>query len=185
MANVETWFNQDMSEPVKVHFLNGNLFCDDNNGNLIGVQTYKDGSAYPLTGSVQGYCVTPTGQAIPVIGTLTGNKAYIILPDSVYAIPGTINIIIKLTSGTDVATICAVIANVIGVGSVAVEPSTATIEAWSAQIAATLATLESSAVLYSASQSLTTEQKAQARNNIGANTSVSLISDDDYKIIIP
>jgi hypothetical protein len=45
--------------------------------------------------------------------------------------------------------------------------------------------LEASAVLYSQTQSLTTAQKQQARENIGAAASAVLISGDEYRIYIP
>lgn len=187
MAQIEAWFNQDLKQPVKVNYLDGVLFNADNDGNLIGVNVFSDGEEVTLSGSVTGYCVLPSGVSVPVAGTIpTGsNKAYIILPDTVYTVPGVVNIIIKIIDGTTITTVCAVIANMIGTGDVITNPSTATVEAWSAQITATLEALEAGAVLYSESQSLTTSQKEQARNNIGASTSSVLISGDDYRIVVP
>ena len=185
MAKIETWFNQDLKEPVKVRHLDGVVFSADNKGNLVGVNVFSDGSPVTLSGSCTGYCVLATGAQIPVAGTISGNRAYIILPDSAYNVPGPINIILKILSGTDVTTVCAVVSTVFGISGVAADPSAETIAAWSAQISATLAALEAGAVLYSESQSLTTSQKSQARNNIGANTSAVEISNGDYKIVIP
>lgn len=185
MARIETWFNQDLQEPVKVHFLDGVVFSNDNKGNLIGVQVFNNGTPVSLTGSVTGYCVLATGQAIPVAGTISNNKAYIVLPDTAYSVPGAINIILKLTSGTDVTTLAAVVSTVFGVGSVVTDPSQATIDAWTAQINATLTALQNGAVRYDTTQSLNASQKTQARNNIGANTTAVQISGDDYRIVIP
>ena len=182
---VESWFNQDFKEAVKVRYLDGVVFSMDNRGNLIGVNMFNNGSPATLSGSCTGYCVLATGLTIPVAGTVTGNKAYIILPDSAYEVPGPINIILKLINGSDVTTIAAIVSTVFGIGDTVADPSAETIAAWSAQISATLAALESGAVLYSESQSLTASQKTQARNNIGANTSAVQISDDDYRIVIP
>lgn len=182
---VESWFEQDFKEAVKVRHLDGVVFSDDNKGNLIGVHMYRDGAPAALSGSCTGYVILATGQSIPVIGTVSGSNAYIVLPDSAYAVPGPVNIILKLVQGTDVTTILAVVSTVYGIGSTAVDPSAGTIAAWSAQITATLTALQNGAVLYSQTQSLSAAQKAQARVNIGANASAVLISGDDYKIVYP
>ena len=185
MAQIETWVNQDLNEPVQVHFLNGCVFNADNKGNLVGVQVFKDGEPYTLSGSVTGYCILASGVSIPVAGTVTSNKAYIVLPDSAYTTPGVINIILKLFDNTAITTLAAVVSTVFGIGGVITNPSTATIEEWTEQINATITTLQNGAVRYDASQSLTTEQKTQARNNIGAKTSATQLATDDYRIVIP
>ena len=182
---VESWYNQDFREAVKVRHLDGIVFSEDNRGNLIGVHMYRDGAPAALSGSCTGYVILATGLSIPVAGTVSGSDAYIVLPDAAYAVPGPINIILKLVQGTDVTTILAVVSTVYGIGSTTVDPSAETIAAWSAQISATLQALENGAVLYSESQSLTTAQKTQARANIGANATAVLISGDDYKIVVP
>lgn len=185
MAQIETWLRQELTEPVKVNYLDGNVFCADDKGNLVGVEVYKGGSPVTLSGSCTGYCVLATGVSIPVAGTVSGNKAYIVLPDSAYSTPGVINIILKLTENNTVTTLAAVVSTVIGVGGVVVTPNTQTIEEWTAQINAVISSLQNGAVRYDASQSLTTAQKARARTNIAANTSAVNISGDDYKIIFP
>ena len=185
MARVETWFNQDLKEAVKVHYLDGAMFSEDNNGNLIGVNVYSNGSPVNLAGSVIGYCVLSTGASVPVIGAISGNKAYIVIPNTVYAVPGNVNIIIKLVSGNDITTLAAVVTSIIGVGGVAADPSAETIAAWTAQINATLAIIAAGSVMYTQSQSLTNAQKLQARTNMGANTSAVLLSGNDYAIVIP
>lgn len=185
MARIETWFNQDLKEAVKVRYLDGVVFSEDNKGNLVGVNVFSDGAAVNLSGSCTGYCVLASGSSIPVAGTVSSNKAYIVLPDTAYDVPGPINIILKLVSGTTITTLAAIVSTVFGVGSVTTDPSQETIDAWSAQITATLTALENGAVLYSQSQSLTTSQKEQARTNIGADASAVNISGDDYKIIVP
>lgn len=185
MAVIESWFSQDLKEPVQVRYIKGVLCEDDNNGNLFGVVVTDNGSAATLTGSVVGYCVRANGTTIPVSGTLTNNKASIVLPSSAYEVPGTLNIIIKLT-GSSVATTLAFIAVIVaGIGSVTATPSDQTIAEWTAQINSTISALENGAVRFDAVQSLTTAQKARARNNIGANISATLISGSDYRIVIP
>lgn len=185
MAMVETWVNQDLKEPVRMNYPKGNLYSDDNLGNLVGVRAFSDGLPASLSGSVVGYCVLATGAAIPVSGTLSDNTAYIVLPDSAYSVPGLINIIIKITSGSTVTTLAAICMTVVGVGSVVSEPSAAVIEEWTAQINAAIATVQSNSVRFDTSQSLTTAQKTQARSNMGATFSVVQIDGDNYKVICP
>lgn len=185
MAVIESWFDQDMNEIVKVRHLCGCVFDADNRGNLVGVRAYKNGSPFNLTGNCSGYCILANGATVPVSGVVSGNTAYIILPDTAYAVPGPISIILKLVTSTSITTLAAITSTVYGVGSTAADPSAQTVAAWSAQITATLTALENGAVLYSQTQSLTTAQKTQARGNIGANASVVLISGEDYKIVVP
>lgn len=112
MARVETWFNQDLTEAVKVRYIDGNVFSQDNNGNLIGVNVFSGGNVATLSGSVAASIIRADGATIPAVGTLSGNRASVVLPQAAYTVPGALSIVIKLTSGTDVTTLCAVVANV-------------------------------------------------------------------------
>ena len=185
MAMVETWVNQDLKEPVKIIYPKGNFFEDDNLGNLVGVHVFNNGSPEILSGSCTGYCVLATGASIPVNGTVSGNSAYIILPDSAYSVPGPIIVILKLVNSSVITTLAAVCTTVVGVGGVASDPSAAIIAEWTAQINAAIATVEGNSVRYDTTQSLTTAQKNQAKQNIGAIYSVESLGNDNYKIIIP
>lgn len=185
MAQIETWVSQDLKEPVRMNYPKGNLYSDDNQGNLVGVRVFDNGSPASLSGAVTGYCVLATGVAIPVSGTLSGNSAYIVLPDSAYSVPGLINIIIKLTSGSTVTTLAAICMTVVGVGSVVADPSAAIIEEWTAQINAAIATVQANSVRFDTAQSLTGAQKAQVKQNIGPVYSVVGLGNNEYKIICP
>lgn len=112
MALIETWFNQDLKEPVKVRYLDGNVFSADNAGNLIGVNVFSDGEPATLSGSVSASVIRADGATVPVPGALSGNIATVVLPQACYAMPGPISIVIKITTGGAVTTICAVVANV-------------------------------------------------------------------------
>ena len=112
MAVIESWFNQDLKEPVKVRYLDGNIFSADNSGNLVGVNVFDDGEPASLSGSVSASVIRADGNTVAVTGTLSGNQASVVLPQAAYAVPGVISIVIKLTSGTDITTLCAVVANV-------------------------------------------------------------------------
>lgn len=112
MARIETWFNQDLQKPVKVQYLDGNVFSQDNQGNIIGVNVFDNGSPAAISGTVSGNIIRADGVTVSTEGTLIDNKASIIMPQSAYYIPGPASIVIKITSGGVVTTLCAVVANV-------------------------------------------------------------------------
>lgn len=143
MARFETWVNRDLKKIMTAEDIRGTVFTLDNLGNLIGVRVFSDGVPVELSGSVNGYCILADGTTVPVAGTRSGNEAYIILPQSAYAVPGMIRIAIKLTDGSTITTLAALI------GSVAmsrtdnmITPSSQVITDWSQQIAAEMQAVE-------------------------------------------
>lgn len=112
MAVIETWFEQDLQKPVKVRYIDGNLFSHNDNGNRIGVIVTNNGEAVTLTGTVSGYAVLADGTTVPCTGTRSGNKASILVPAAAYS-PGSILISIFLTDGTTVTTLAALSSSVI------------------------------------------------------------------------
>lgn len=108
MAVIETWLHQDLQEPVKVNYLDGNLFSNNGNGNRIGVVLTNNGEALAsISGTVSGYAVTADGSTVPCTGSKSGNRASILIPAAAYQ-PGTIFITVFVTDGTTVTTIGAV-----------------------------------------------------------------------------
>lgn len=111
MAQIETWYRQDLKQPVQVHHLPGNVFSQDNQGNLLGVEVYDDGVPASLSGTVSANIVRSDGGTVAATGTLSGNKLSVVLPAAAYAIPGVISVVIKLSSGSPSAvTLLAVVA---------------------------------------------------------------------------
>lgn len=100
MAVFETWLKSDLKKPVIVESLNGNLFSADNEGNKIGVEVFDDGSPASLSGNVTGYVIRSDGATVVFTGTLSGNKASIVLPSAAYAIVGWVSIVIKVGTVT-------------------------------------------------------------------------------------
>ena len=100
MAVFETWLKSDLKKPMRVVELSGNLFSADNGGNLIGVEVMDGGQAASLTGSVHGYVIRADGATVLVDGTLTGNRASIVLPASAYLVIGQVSIVIKVGTVT-------------------------------------------------------------------------------------
>lgn len=168
MARIETWYKQDLKRPVKVQTLMGNVFTLDNVGSLIGVEVFSDGVEETLTGAANGYCILPDGTTISVPGTRSGNKAYILLPQSVLAYPGLLKITVKLTNGNEITTLLAVIATVARSRTDAIiTPSQQIITDWSQQIAAEMQAVEDA----SAAQD---EKINDLKSAFGNNTTLSL-----------
>lgn len=112
MALIESWFNQELLEPVKVHYLDGNYFSQDNNGNLVGVNVLDEGEPASISGTVSASVIRADGATVAVSGVRNGNQCYVILPQACYMVAGALSIVIKLTSGSTVTSLCAVVANV-------------------------------------------------------------------------
>lgn len=112
MARIETWFNQDLQNAVKVNYIDGNVFSADNQGNVVGVNLFDGGVPATISGSVAANIIRSDGVTVAASGTLSGNKCSVVLPQSAYAVTGAISIIIKLTIDTTVTTVCAIVANV-------------------------------------------------------------------------
>ena len=108
MAIFETWLNSDLKKPLRVAQLSGNLFSEDANGNLIGVEVFDNGSpaSFSNISSVHGYIIRADGYTVATNGTLSGNKASIVLPASAYAVIGQVSIVIKVDDMTVGACVC-------------------------------------------------------------------------------
>ena len=138
MALLETWVDCYLGSLVKIQYLDGHMFSMDNQGNLVGVRVYdKDGNEANITGTVTAHVIRPDGNTVAVVGVRDGNKCYVTLPQAAYAYPGTICIILKLTSGSTITTLAGVVTNIYqSVTSPIVDPGTISpsIEALIAQI---------------------------------------------------
>lgn len=141
---IETWFQQDLDKAVRVQYLDGNVFSLDNNGNIVGVECFRDGSPAPLTGSVSASVIRADGATIAVSGTLSGNRASIAMPQAACAVPGVVSIVIKVTNGAEVCTVGAIVATVYRSSTDStVDPGTVipSIDALIAEIEAAVATI--------------------------------------------
>lgn len=100
MAVFETLLKSDLKKPVTVQALQGVVFTADSAGNRVTVEVTDGGSPATLSGTVTGYVIRADGGTLAVTGTLSGNKASIVLPASAYAVPGPMQIAIRLTAGS-------------------------------------------------------------------------------------
>ena len=112
MAVIETWIPCELNKPVQVHTLCGSLFSNNGNANRIGAVVTENGEPASLSGTVSGYAVLSNGTTVPCTGTLSSNKASILLPAAAY-LPGSVFITVFITSGTTVTTLAAVNAAVV------------------------------------------------------------------------
>lgn len=110
MAQIETWYTQDLKQPVKVHYLDGNVFSQDNQGNVIGVEVFNNGNPAELAGSVSASIIRSDGGTVAATGVLSNNKVSVTLPAAAYAVPGVISITLKLAGTNTVTTMLAVVA---------------------------------------------------------------------------
>lgn len=100
MAQFETWFDTDLTCVPQTRVIRGNVFTQDSMGNLIGVRVTKGGEAVALSGEVIGYVIRADGSTVVIEnGVIEANTAFITLPESCYAVPGQIQIVIRLVSG--------------------------------------------------------------------------------------
>lgn len=112
MATIITDILCDLTQPVAATFLHGNLFSQDNAANTINVHVMDNGEPATIGGTVSANVIRADGATVAVSGAIEGNKAYVILSQACYAVPGRIEIIIKLTQSTTITTIAAIVANV-------------------------------------------------------------------------
>ena len=74
--------------------------------NRFGVKVMRNGNPVQLTGvSCVGYFIRSDGGTIPVNGYVTGNTAYVELPQACYAIEGQFSLAIKLSGGSVTGTV--------------------------------------------------------------------------------
>lgn len=109
MAQFETWLRTDLKKPVQVTVLRGMVFSLDHEANRIGVEVLDGGQPAALSGAVTGYVIRDDGQTVTVTqGTgIQGNRAWMVLPQEAYAVPGRVSIVIKLLSGGAETTLAA------------------------------------------------------------------------------
>lgn len=113
MAVITTNLTCDLQRPVRVQYLDGNLFSQDNQGNVINVAVFDGEEPAEISGTVSANVIRADGGTVAVTGgTIEGNVASVVLPSAAYYIPGVVSIVIKLTTSGVVTTIAAVVATV-------------------------------------------------------------------------
>lgn len=100
MTKFETWLKSDLSRMIQVQPLDGVMFTADNAGNIIGVEVTDNGQPANISGGVTGWAIRADGGTVMIDGTLSGNRASVVMPASAYVVPGPISIVIKVGTMT-------------------------------------------------------------------------------------
>lgn len=107
MANYrEDIANIELSTGV-IHrnFLKKSIGEGDKKADHFGVRAYRNGVPENLSGTCSGLFIRADGETVPVTdGYVSGNLAYVILPDTCYAVEGYFSLAIKVTTANDITT---------------------------------------------------------------------------------
>lgn len=112
MAVINTNLVCDLQKAVKVEYIDGVLFSQDNQANKINVTVLDGGEPATLSGTVSANIIRSDGGTVAATGgSITGNVASITLPAAAYAVPGVVSIVVKLTASGVITTIAAIVGN--------------------------------------------------------------------------
>lgn len=76
------------------------LGAGDENADRFGVRLFRNGQPENITGNCFGLFVRPDGETVPIEnGVVSGNTAYVVLPDDCYAVEGVYSLAIKVSGG--------------------------------------------------------------------------------------
>lgn len=112
MAVINTNLVCDLQKAVKVEYIDGVLFSQDNQANKINVTVLDGGEPATISGTVSANIIRSDGGTVAATGgSITGNVASITLPAAAYAVPGVVSIVVKLTASGVITTIAAIVGN--------------------------------------------------------------------------
>lgn len=92
----------DLTRPLKTEQYGILIASKDSNANMFGVNVYAGGAAVSLAGcTVKGTFIRPDRQVVELIGSVSGNQAFVTLKADCYAYSGRFTLTIKIekTSG--------------------------------------------------------------------------------------
>ena len=102
MAQFEKWSNVDLTSGVVITELVGPLFVDDNKANKIGVNMFKNGLPYtPTNATCSVMAILSNGTTVNGNGVIDGNKAYVEVPNEMYAVSGKIMVALRVKEGAE------------------------------------------------------------------------------------
>lgn len=97
-------YNVELTKPLEPINLRSTFLSQDNLGNRIGIRVFENGEPYALSGGCSGLVQRNDGNTVTVPGVVSGNTAYIDLPESAYAVAGPVVIAIKVVTGDTTTT---------------------------------------------------------------------------------
>ena len=78
----------------------------DEEANRYGARVFKNGEAVDLSGyTAVGYFVRQDGNTVVIEGAVSGNEAYVDLPEACYAVEGSFTLAVKIVGGGGTATL--------------------------------------------------------------------------------
>ena len=81
-------------------FLNHSIGSGDDDANRFGVRAFRNGVAENIGGSCTGYFIRTDGATVVITGgVVSGNVAYVTLPETCYAVEGVFSLAIKCSGG--------------------------------------------------------------------------------------
>ena len=107
MANLHEDIVNIELEGGRIHrsFLNHSIGEGDNNANRFGVRLFRNGVPENVSGSCIGLFIRQDGQTVAIDnGTISGNMAYVTLPQACYVIEGQFCLTIKVVSTNNTIT---------------------------------------------------------------------------------
>lgn len=79
-------------------FLNHSIGYGDDDANRFGIRAYRNGVAETLGGTCAGYFIRADGATVTIAdGVVSGNLAYVTLPEACYAVEGNFTLAIKVS----------------------------------------------------------------------------------------
>lgn len=104
----------DLEKTNQLHrsFLSRSIGEGDYNGNRFGIRLWQGGEPAALTESCVGYFIRPDEITLVINGVVSGNTAYVELPQAAYAKDGNFTLAIKL-GGVGVSTTMRIVDGVI------------------------------------------------------------------------
>lgn len=87
-------------------FMQKTIGGGDDRANRFGVRVYRNGEPEQLTGNCFGLFIRADGATVPINnGTISGNLAYVTLPETCYAVEGVFTLAIKVSTAGDTTTL--------------------------------------------------------------------------------
>lgn len=158
-------------------WLNRSIGLGDVKANRFGIRAFRNGEAENIEGSTCiGFFMRPDGTNLQIQGStytgISGNKAWVALPQDCYAYEGQFTLAVKvISSGADITGTMRIVDGMVdNTGTSGAVSPTSTVPSSAEIIAAyedAVAVIDGS-VRHDITQSLTDAQKGQARGNIGA-----------------
>lgn len=122
MAQFKQWFDQDLTDDIVVRHCESVMFTGDDQGAVVGVRLYDNGTPYSGGGAVTGAVKRSDGGRVALTGTLSGNAASVVIPAAALAYAGPIGVQIILTVGSQKTTVLKAVYGVDDTSGTPVDP---------------------------------------------------------------